>query len=202
MRSIGLQPAVVFLTLGRKSDERQVKRATNAGCKPPVNQMRLIGAGQSGIVTEQPAEGVVGVEIPVIRQTFIEYKFQAVITALRSGRFEISERLKRLQVQSAARVADDVSLAAGRVDDARVFNCFIDILIGVTNAQNVVSAQLPFRANRELSLPERLQIRIDCAAIQECRRSRIVCIDAQVLLTSAASAGSDKTGRRDKRLVR
>ena len=192
VRPVGLQTTVILLASGGKSDERQIERAADAGRKTTVDEMRLVRAGESRIVAEQTAESVIGVEIPVVRQTFFEHEFQSVIAALRPCRLGISESLERFQMKAAARIADNVSLAARRIDDARVLDRLVDILIGIANAEDVVLAHLPFDADRELGLLKRFQIRIDRAAVQGIG-VRVVGVDAQILLAAAAGAGDDES---------
>src|SRR5688572_9129396 len=101
--------------------------------------MWFIGTGQSGIVTEQTAKRVIGIEIPVPRETLVENELQPVVAAHGSYRFCVSKSLQRLEVEATARVTNNISLAARRVDYSCVLNCFINVLVGITNAKNVVS---------------------------------------------------------------
>src|SRR5687768_7607457 len=95
-------------------------------------------------------------------------------------------------MEPLAGVADNISLAALRINDTRVFYRFINIFISITDAKHIILAQLPFRANRKLGLLEGIKFGID-RSIQKCRGARFVGIYPKILLTSASDARSNKT---------
>ena len=68
-------------------------------------------------------------------------------------------------MEPATGVTDDVGFTALCRREASILDCAVNILVGVTCAEQIVPEQLTLEADRKLGLPVRIQVRIDKARV-------------------------------------
>src|SRR6187399_1273120 len=103
--------------------------------------MGLVRARQPAVVTMQSAERVIGIEVPVVREPLVQDGLKAIVTTLGSSRPQVAQSHQRLEMKTAARVADDVGLVTCGVYDTCVLDCFVNILIRISKPKHVVPTE-------------------------------------------------------------
>src|SRR5688572_11619734 len=138
MRPVRLERTVILLSRRGKSDKRKIEGTRNVWRGASARQMRFIRADQAGVVSVQPAEGVVSVEVPVIAKPLLKDDLEGVINANRIDDLVVAGFHKERPVQPRTGISDDIGFAVLRISNARILDHLIHILVRISRTEEVI----------------------------------------------------------------
>src|SRR5687768_3469315 len=97
----------------------------------------------------EPAECVVRIEIPIIGKPLVQNEFQTVVTSFRAEGAIVTQRNQSFEMEATTGVADNIRLVTARINNSGILDGFVNVLVCVTNAQDVVPGNLPLSADGE-----------------------------------------------------